>query len=118
MRWAEAILALCALASHAAGQESVATAPLAKPNPAELCNVEGAVVKATTGEGLKKIAVNLMSLQGEHKVFSSLTDGAGRFTINGVEPGRYALAGRYSQVNQSQLDRQKPNIRKFVQSIE
>jgi hypothetical protein len=92
VRWAEAILALCALASHAAGQESVATAPLAKPNPAELCNVEGAVVKATTGEGLKKIAVNLMSLQGEHKVFSSLTDGAGRFTINGVEPGRYALA--------------------------
>ncbi|MGO8817596.1 MAG: carboxypeptidase regulatory-like domain-containing protein [Terriglobia bacterium] len=94
MRWAKAILALAVLASSAAGagQESVAPTPLTKPNLNEPCTLEGAVVKSTTGEGLKKIAVNLMSLQGEHNFFTSITDGNGRFTFNGVAPGRYALA--------------------------
>jgi protocatechuate 3,4-dioxygenase beta subunit len=91
VRWAKAILALVVLASSAAGQESVAP-PLTKPNQNEPCTLEGAVVKSTTGEGLKKIAVNLMSLQGEHNFFTSVTDGSGRFTFNGVAPGRYALA--------------------------
>jgi hypothetical protein len=94
VRWAKAILALAVLASSAAGagQESVAPTPSTKPNLNEPCTLEGAVVKSTTGEGLKKIAVNLMSLQGEHNFFTSITDGNGRFTFNGVAPGRYALA--------------------------
>jgi hypothetical protein len=92
VRWAETILALLVIASTVAGQESVVPSPLTKPNPKGLCSVEGAVVKATTAEGLKKIAVNLMSLQGEHQSFTSVTDGNGRFTFDGLEPGRYVLS--------------------------
>jgi chromosome partitioning protein len=38
--------------------------------------------------------------------------------ISNLAAGTKLLAGRRVQVNQSQLDRQKPNIRKFVRSID
>jgi hypothetical protein len=90
VRWAKTILALMVVASAAAGQEP-AGKQSAKPNPNDLCSVEGVVVKATTGEGLKKIQVNLLSLQGEHQTFSSITDSNGRFAFIGLEPGKYSL---------------------------
>ena len=52
-RW-KAILALLVLAATAAGQEPAVSVPSTKLNPSDLCTVEGEVVKATTGEGLKE----------------------------------------------------------------
>lgn len=91
MRWAAAVLGLLIIASATAGQQTLSSDP-SKSNPNDLCSIEGVVVKATTGEGLKKIAVNLMSMQGEHQSITSLTDTSGRFTFTGLEPGRYGLA--------------------------
>jgi chromosome partitioning protein len=49
---------------------------------------------------------------------ASVVSGGLGIPISLLAAGRYTLAGRHSQVNQSQLDRQKPNIRRFVQAIE
>jgi cellulose biosynthesis protein BcsQ len=49
---------------------------------------------------------------------ASVVSGALGIPICRLSAGRYNLAGRQIQVNQSQLDRQKPNIRRFVQDIE
>lgn len=92
MRWAEAILALLVLASTAAGQEPAVPTQSTTPNPNAVCSVEGVVVKTTTGEALKKITVNLMSVPGDHPSLSDVTDGNGHFAFNEVEPGSYALA--------------------------
>ncbi|MGO8790260.1 MAG: carboxypeptidase regulatory-like domain-containing protein [Terriglobia bacterium] len=91
MRWAGAIFALCLAVATAAGQQAAAPAGGAQPNPSDLCSLQGVVVKSTTGEGLRKIDVYLMSLQGEHQTFSAVTDSSGRFTFTGLEAGRYVL---------------------------
>jgi hypothetical protein len=49
---------------------------------------------------------------------ASVVSGGLGIPISRLSAGRYALAGRYSQVNQSQLAKQKPNIQRFVQTIE
>jgi len=67
--------------------------------PSELCTVEGQVVKATTGEPLRKITVQLQPLNGPRRfglgqapqAFSTITDSSGHFLLNGVDPGRYVL---------------------------
>jgi chromosome partitioning protein len=49
---------------------------------------------------------------------ASVVSGGLGIPISGLSAGTVNLAGRRVQVNQSQLDRQKPNIRRFVQTIE
>jgi len=49
---------------------------------------------------------------------ASVVSGGLGIPITNLAAGTKTLAGRRVQVNQSQLDRQKPNIRKFVQTIE
>jgi cellulose biosynthesis protein BcsQ len=49
---------------------------------------------------------------------ASVVSGGLGIPISTLSATRYSLAGRRVQVNQSQLDRQKPNIRRFVATIE
>lgn len=49
---------------------------------------------------------------------ASVVSGALGIPITGLAAGAYVIAGRKSQVNQTQLDRQQPNIRDLVQTIE
>ena len=49
---------------------------------------------------------------------ASVVSGALGIPISSLAAGTKNLAGRRIQVNQSQLDRQKPNIRKYVHTID
>lgn len=49
---------------------------------------------------------------------ASVVSGGLGIPISVLHAGRHVLAGRASQVNQSQLDKQRPNLRRFVQTIE
>ncbi len=49
---------------------------------------------------------------------ASVVSGSLGIPITSLVAGTKVLVGKRVQVNQSQLDRQKPNIRRFVQSIE
>ncbi|PYV09971.1 MAG: hypothetical protein DMG23_09225, partial [Acidobacteria bacterium] len=76
------VLSIFLFALSAQGQEQRLAQP--SPKPGETCTVEGAVVKATTGEGLKKITVQLFSPERGGEPLSTLTDANGRFVFNGV----------------------------------
>jgi len=91
MRRAAQFFALLMLAATAFGQELLVPAPPTTANPNNSCSVEGVVIKATTGDALRKVAVNLMALQGQHQNFTSVTDMSGHFAFNGIEPGQYIL---------------------------
>jgi hypothetical protein len=49
---------------------------------------------------------------------ASVISGGLGIPISSLSAGTKTLAGKRIQVNQSQLDRQKPNIRDFVQTID
>ena len=49
---------------------------------------------------------------------ASVVSGALGIPMSVLTPGEKNVAGRNISVNQSQLDRQKPNIREFVSLIE
>ena len=49
---------------------------------------------------------------------ASVVSGGLGIPISTLAAGSKILAGRRVQVNQSQLDKQKPNIRRFVQTID
>jgi len=53
--------------------------------------VEGVVVKSTTGEGIKNVAVQLIPLGGSQQPSSTLTENNGRFIIRDIAPGRYVI---------------------------
>ena len=82
------LLVVCVTA--AAGQEFN---PAQKSNPksSDLCTVEGVVVKSTTGEGIKRVTVQLNPLSGGQQSYSTSTENNGRFVIRDIAPGRYAI---------------------------
>lgn len=49
---------------------------------------------------------------------ASVVSGGLGIPISILPAGRHAMAGRYSTVNQTQLNKQKPNLKKFVATIE
>ena len=49
---------------------------------------------------------------------ASVVSGALGIPISSLAAGTKSIAGKRIQVNQTQLDRQKPNIRQFVQTID
>ena len=70
-------------------------APAPQTKPEDLCTVEGMVSNASTGEALGKAKITLrrMDLQGPARnSYGGTSDTTGKFTITGVEPGRYRLA--------------------------
>ncbi|MFZ0961250.1 MAG: carboxypeptidase-like regulatory domain-containing protein [Terriglobia bacterium] len=66
------------------------------PNPADLCTIQGVVVKAGTGEPLRKATVQAFPAANRIEKEESQggiaeTDATGRFKIKGLPPGRYRL---------------------------
>jgi len=88
------IRTLCLLLAGAmvvAGQESNPAPPKSNVRPSDLCSVEGVVVKSTTGEGIKRVTVQLIPLGGGEQAYSTVTEGNGYFIIRDIAPGRYAI---------------------------
>lgn len=57
----------------------------------EKCVLEGIVVKAATGEPLKKALVRLQKVDRQTEPVMALTNSGGRFMLADIEPGRYRL---------------------------
>lgn len=79
---------------------AVAAAQPPPARPGGKCSLEGRVVRAGTGEPLKKAWVALRKADGEQQVArGATTTSDGRFTLKDIEPGRYRLsAGRNGYV--------------------
>jgi len=84
------LLLLLVGAGGVAGQGSN---PAQKSNlkPSDPCTVDGIVVKSTTGEGIKRVTVQLTPLGGGQQSYSALTENNGRFVLRDIAPGRYAI---------------------------
>ena len=83
--------------------------PQPAEKPPEKCVLEGQVVRAGSGEPLKKARVVLRKAEGRDEPYSTLSDAAGRFVLTDLEPGRYRLyVGRNGYVRQEYGQRQ-PN---------
>jgi len=88
------IRALCFLlvgVAVSAGQEPNQAFQQSNVKPSDLCSVEGVAVKSTTGEGLKRVTVQLTPLSGGLQPYATLTETSGRFIIRDIVPGRYAI---------------------------
>ena len=81
------LLVVCVTA--AAGQE-INPAQKSNLQSSDLSTVEGIVVKSTTGEGIKRVTVQLNPLGGQQS-YSTVTENNGRFVIRDIAPGRYAI---------------------------
>lgn len=67
----------------------------------ERCALEGLVVKATTGEPVKRAILTLRSVDASNQEQTAVSDVAGRFSFGDLEPGRYSLyADREGYVGQ------------------
>jgi hypothetical protein len=87
-----AILCVLCLAGSSAllGQQSPAT-NTAKSTSANNCSIAGSVVKATTGEPIKRAGIYLQKSDDLRSGYSAHTDATGHFAIDEIEPGRYNL---------------------------
>jgi hypothetical protein len=59
--------------------------------PEDLCTIEGVVVKATTGDPLKKAVLMLHKVEERAQPKNATSDASGHFQFKNVEPGRYHL---------------------------
>jgi|SRR5665213_2901239 len=85
-----------------------------RTNPNHFCiHPSGQPVPRTAAEFRKMFQVEINDANT-----ASVVSGALGIPITTLAAGNYNIAGKRSRVNQSQLDKQKPNIRKFVQSIQ
>lgn len=60
-------------------------------DPGALATVEGTVLRADTGELLRRAAVTIRVAEGRGTPLTVFTDVLGRFRIEGLPPGRYRL---------------------------
>ncbi len=56
--------------------------------PVEQCVIAGLVVKAASGEPLKKALLSLRKSEAQEPGKDAITDANGRFEIKDIEPGR------------------------------
>src|SRR5271165_4159938 len=95
MKWSSRILigvlwaALCAGTSAGRAQRP----PGAGTPPSEPKNiVQGKVVQEPGGLGIRKVRVMLIARASQtHPVYEAITDQAGQFKVENVEPGEYAV---------------------------
>jgi protocatechuate 3,4-dioxygenase beta subunit len=72
------------------GQQSSAT-NTAKSTSTNNCSIAGSVLKATTGEPIKRAGIYLQKNDDPGSGYSAHTDATGHFAIDEIEPGRYNL---------------------------
>jgi hypothetical protein len=88
-----AVGALCAglCTGACSGQEEVpAAAPTAANEPKNI--VQGKVVQEPGGQGIRKVKVMLIATVSQtQSVYEAITDQAGQFRVENVEPGEYAV---------------------------
>ena len=83
---------LLLLTASLCAQES--TPPVVLPRTSQQlisCSISGVVVRAQTGEPLKKARVAIYSLNEDRHGYSATTNDAGRFLLEGIAPGNYEL---------------------------
>ena len=66
-------------------------APPPEVKPEDKCSIEGTVVSVTSGETLKKVHLTLRPIGQAGIPVGTVTDSAGHFLIDGVDPGRYSF---------------------------
>lgn len=74
-----------------AGQGPNPAAQKSNLTPSDLCSVEGVVVKSTTGEGIKRVTVQVSPIGTGNQSHSTLTQTNGYFIIRNIPPGRYVI---------------------------
>ncbi len=76
-----------------AGSTPATPPPTTPPpeKPVEQCVIAGVVVKAASGEPLKKALLSLRKSEAQEPAKDAITDANGRFEIKDIEPGRYHL---------------------------
>jgi hypothetical protein len=79
----DAVLSASAQARHP-------TSDAAKPTA---CRVSGLVVKLEGSVPLPSATVRLQNVDDHSRTFSAVTDVGGRFEVQGIDPGRYTIAG-------------------------
>jgi hypothetical protein len=105
------IRALCLLlaGAMAVGGQERNPAPKSNVKPADLCSVAGVVVKSTTGEGIKRLTVQLIRLGGGQQPYSAFTENNGYFIIRDITPGRYAINASGNGYRQQASEKGKGN---------
>lgn len=95
------LLSICCLSitGQVPGSGEQPPKPVVKPE--DKCSIEGTVLNSSTGEALKKVNVIAHPIGMNSAGASAISDAAGRFKIDGLDPGRYNLsANRTGFVNQ------------------
>src|SRR5215469_12785232 len=86
---------------RAAAPRAPVSAATANPNdaappsvrPEDKCLLEGTVVNSITGEPLKKAHLSLRPIGAQNASgYGTITDGAGHFLIDDLDPGRYTFS--------------------------
>ncbi len=78
------------------------------PNPADLCTIQGVVIKASTGEPLRKATVEARPDGGRFNGGTAVTDAMGRFELKGLAPGRYRLSAQHNGFVTQQYGQRTP----------
>ncbi len=84
----------------------------------ERCTVEGQVVRAGTGEPLKKVRVVLRKTDARDATYSTSTAESGRFVIPNVQPGRYRLSAERNGYLRMNYGQRRPNQAGTVLTLE
>ncbi len=78
------------------------------PNPADLCTIQGVVIKASTGEPLHKATVEARPSGGRFNGSTAVTDAMGRFELKDLAPGRYRLSAQHNGFVTQQYGQRTP----------
>jgi hypothetical protein len=105
-------------ATAAQSQEPGVPAQPAEVRSGGMCAVEGHAVKSTTGEGLRKMTIEMelveptrpITTEEDRQIHSTTTDANGHFLFSDLEPGRYVLTASgngYPQQSYGQQGRRR-----------
>jgi hypothetical protein len=104
-----------AVSNPQAGKAGSNAVPLPPPATAaqDLASVEGTVFNALTGAPLRKATITISWQNSEvaggvRSNYSALTDAAGHFVINGIEPGRYRVNANHTGFLDMQYNTRRP----------